>query len=320
MARITSPDAGLMRRAPRSRGRVVFATTGRGTLYARSWPRKRGKAKSQAQQYWQDWFAQQNKMMGRIDPEQYLAMLSASQGTPFMPRDFFLLMSAGKTAVIYNGDKRIKVPMATLIELSQLLDLITNQPGAYLRRGEDYWEGVMAGPDEGGYAYSDAATFEPDASSNNWAGYTLRCAIDDTALEGDGTKVRVTITADTDEGCEIDSAFVGIKATSGNDWDFASTPVQLTFDGSNSYTIPAGEYVVSDAVDLTVGDLDGIVLSLFVAGGASADDLSAKVSQTGWTCYERSGDYASDVAPSGFSSTTRDATAFTQIEYGTLVS
>lgn len=163
---------------------------------------------------------------------------------------------------------------------------------------------------------SDAFAYDYDANSNDWVGYTMRQVIDSTEIAATGNKVRVYIEADGDQGFDLGNAYVGIKSTSGDAYDFESTPVQLTFGGSNSVYIPAGARIQSDIVDLTVGASDGLVVSVYCDGAATEDDLRAKSSQSGFYNFQKNANDAATVDANGYSSSASDIIGVMRVEIG----
>jgi len=104
-------------------------------------------------------------------------------------------------------------------------------------------------------------------------------------------------------GYNITSAAFGLAATTGNDWDFASTPITLTFSGSKSVVVPSGTVpYYADPINITVGRGYDYILSVYsnkrqsLVGGtgeigtkfynsASTSDLSHAVAPAGFTLW-----------------------------------
>ena len=94
-----------------------------------------------------------------------------------------------------------------------------------------------------------------------------------TAPSGTVTQTRVTFHAGTTAGenLTITDAYIGHKGA-GDAYDFAATPVQITFDGGNAgVTITTDTTKVSDAVNFAWDKTSDIVISTFYnTSGADA--------------------------------------------------
>lgn len=140
MAKIGPPDARLVARLPALRGRLVFRDNGRGTLVAQAWPKKRKRPLHPTTVEQSSRFGAVVKLTKYIAPDEYVASLSVTAHTGLYPRDLLVKAIYGKLVALHQNQGRIYVPMATLLQISALLDLITNQEGQGLVRGPEYWE------------------------------------------------------------------------------------------------------------------------------------------------------------------------------------
>lgn len=116
--------------------------------------------------------------------------------------------------------------------------------------------------------------------SGTWVPYTVQAVIGESGIPDDSTirqvipsagltpctKVRATIRSSPVTGMVIGAVAVGIQATSGNFYDFASTPLAATFSGSAGITLPAGSEGVAEA-DLIVGSGDQVVVAVYMVSG-----------------------------------------------------
>jgi lysophospholipase L1-like esterase len=97
----------------------------------------------------------------------------------------------------------------------------------------------------------------------------------------------------------IGAASVGAVASDGN---LSTSAYPVTFDGSRSVTIPAGEEMVSDAVPMTVEPLQDLAVSIYVPRATGPATFHFFSMQTN---YLATGDHAGDTSDKAF--TTRDS-------------
>lgn len=118
--------------------------------------------------------------------------------------------------------------------------------------------------------------------------------------------VRVTFTAGAaGDNFGIDAAAIGLKAGSGDAYDFAGTPVALTFAGAPGFDIAAGQSITSDPAVLAIGGSDSLVIAYHTLNNAAKDQVRSKsTATTGWSVYFKDG--ASDV-------TTVNASGYTDL-------
>lgn len=109
------------------------------------------------------------------------------------------------------------------------------------------------------------------SNSNGWNGFTWRQRIPAASLTDiSGTLVRLGLQAGTTENLTITKAYIGLE--SGGNFQYASAPTQLTWDGgSASTTITAGHVKLTDAVSLALDGTATVVISLYMNGGTGAD-------------------------------------------------
>lgn len=73
--------------------------------------------------------------------------------------------------------------------------------------------------------------------------------------------VRVSFEAPTSETFVVTGAYIGLQALSGDSYDFATTPTQLKFGGSTSFSLPASQTIVSDVADFSLPNGYGLIVS-----------------------------------------------------------
>lgn len=96
-----------------------------------------------------------------------------------------------------------------------------------------------------------------------------------TAKTGSPTQTKVTFAADVSESFTVTSAYIGHKATSGDAWDFSSTPVQLMVSSSGTFTVPQNSTVTTDLCGFVWDGSSDIIVSIYCSGGPSSDFLAA---------------------------------------------
>lgn len=79
-----------------------------------------------------------------------------SKGKPMLPRDALMAALYGKGPVFFLPDGTRRIPMATRIDMSTMMDNIAWEPGSLLYRDEDMWVG-LAPPDEPSFLVFDPA-------------------------------------------------------------------------------------------------------------------------------------------------------------------
>jgi hypothetical protein len=153
MAKIGPVDPRLVARLPGLSGRLLIRDNGRGTLIAQAWPKKRKRPLHPHTAEQSAKFGKIVRLTKYVHPDQFIAAMSLTKRTGLYPRDILVKAMFGKIVALHTPGERTKVPMSTIIQISALLDLIANQPGDRLKRGEDYWEPDTAGSGGGNWQY-----------------------------------------------------------------------------------------------------------------------------------------------------------------------
>lgn len=137
-----TPDGqGPPPRRPSLRGSLMIDTV-HGKVRIRAWPRKRGKPKTPDQAHRQTKFAMAQLASKFVSPQQMVDVMNARAGTPILPRDVFTSLFYGRLAAFIMTNGKVIWPMAARTDVSDALDVITQTPGYFLRRGNAGWEGV----------------------------------------------------------------------------------------------------------------------------------------------------------------------------------
>ncbi len=122
-------------RFPALAGKLVVDTY-RGQIRVRSWPKKRGRPKSQAVRDQNEWFAGANRLAKHVDAAEQNLAIAMTLGTGLYPRDLLLRQMAGGMYEIINAEGRLieprryfretKVFQGAILELAAHQTLVTN--------------------------------------------------------------------------------------------------------------------------------------------------------------------------------------------------
>lgn len=133
-------------RGPSFRRRVVIYTR-KGRLCVRSWPRKRGKPKTQDQADRQEWFKQATLLAKYADPRQQMLSRSTMRHLPVRPFDALISAMAGRLWAIETDDMGTLYSMAARRDVSKNLDILCPTPGCLIVRGPTFWQALEPGAD-----------------------------------------------------------------------------------------------------------------------------------------------------------------------------
>lgn len=117
----------------------------RGVLRIRKWPKKRGRAKSESQRFWIDWFKQANLLAKYADAMSVARAKEITANTGMYPRDIMLAAMRGRlyTWVDQNGWRWY--PVAAKQDISESLDVLAQTIGSILFRATDLWRSPLPG-------------------------------------------------------------------------------------------------------------------------------------------------------------------------------
>jgi hypothetical protein len=122
----------------------MMIDTVRGQPRVRAWPAPRGPARTPAQKAAQEAFKEANALAKTEDARIVVKLHEVTQGTPFYPRDLQLMAMFGRLWRMVDRDGRNTRSIAVSKDVSDALDQITDQVGAYLIRGPNGWEGQLS--------------------------------------------------------------------------------------------------------------------------------------------------------------------------------
>lgn len=113
-----------------------------------------------------------------------------------------------------------------------------------------------------------------------------------------GTKVRITYRGNTN----IARAFIGVKAASGDAYDFAATPTQIFFGGNPGINIGTGLDELSDEIDFVQDGTQDLILSIEKSGGTNLRNL-ALTGASRWLLSDGTGTDGATVDTTGYTET-----------------
>lgn len=121
----------------------VYVRNGRTILAA--WPKKRPGPMSEKQQFAVEKFSQAatgSKFMWSADQN---ASREMTKRTNALPRDLLMMAAYGRLGDFWLTDGSRIYSMASLYDLTDLLDVVSYAPGSLLFRGTDYWSALAPG-------------------------------------------------------------------------------------------------------------------------------------------------------------------------------
>ncbi len=116
------------------------------------------------------------------------------------------------------------------------------------------------------------ATLTADQGAGIWTNNTIRQFINASQVTSGTGPVTITLNSASSVPLVVGAAYIGQGAGSGNQYAFAGTPVQVTFNNGNAATgtIAAGGSITSDSVAFNVPAAN-LVVSMWVSGSSGND-------------------------------------------------
>ena len=146
--------------------------------------------------------------------------------------------------------------------------------------------------DSGGQAFSTSVTTNGSGNTGN----TIRILLTAANIAQNGTSVAISLKAHSSSGATIDNAYIGQAATSGDAYDFASTPTEILWSGTSGVTLGAGANTESDFVTFTLDSTKDHIISFYLSAG----DIQYGGAVAGYSNYYKSGNDASTVNATGY--------------------
>lgn len=113
-----------------------------GVPRVRLWPKKRGKSKTPEQIERTEFFRHASWAAKYLEPSITAEIMAGREGTAFLPRDIAFMMFAGTLAYIVTPNGKVTYPVQARQKVSESLDALSQTPGAFLRRGTQFWEAI----------------------------------------------------------------------------------------------------------------------------------------------------------------------------------
>ena len=153
-----------------------------------------------------------------------------------------------------------------------------------------------------------------DANSNGWTGFTLRQWYASGAISGtSGSQVRITLEASSTAGFVLVACYIGVGASSGDVYDFDTTPTQILFSGIAGVTLGTGATVVSDAATFTILPSRSLVVSAYFSTATSIRS-SAGTNYSLSRGYSKAGNDVTTVNATGYAAATSENYLVKKIE------
>lgn len=165
--------------------------------------------------------------------------------------------------------------------------------------------GLMLGT---GGIWVPIVTMGASSTETGWGTFTQRQRFGSALVVG-GTKVRLTIRANATYTVNVGAMYVGIGATSGDNYDFGATPTQVTFGGLTTATVTSGD-LLSDEIPLVVSPGDALLIATYMTGTSSIPALTGANRNS----YYKSGNDASTVNASGYSTSSNSWHLLSKVE------
>ena len=125
--------------------------------------------------------------------------------------------------------------------------------------------------------FTDAVNEALPLDRSGLAGYTVVCKIHPEEMAAVGNRFRLVVKGPNVSGANIGiEMLAGLVAEEGNAYDFlASSAVQVTFNGSNSFSVNAGEEIQSDEIDFIYDKSHGLLIAFDVDTAAIVPYVAA---------------------------------------------
>lgn len=158
--------------------------------------------------------------------------------------------------------------------------------------GSDYYSGGTA----------TAIGSMTDTTNGDWSSITAFVQRIPASAFSSGVGVRVKMKAG--DAVTFSNVYIGHRATSGDNYDFASTPTQVTFNsGSGSIALGSGASAWSDYLEFPVNGSTDILIAY---NHNNVTNLSAKATLSGYSSWYKISDNPATVNKSGYTLEPRD--------------
>jgi hypothetical protein len=149
-------------------------------------------------------------------------------------------------------------------------------------------------------AASASITTDFNTNSN---GYTWRQVVSSGDISNTGRPyVRVSFKSSSGGVFNIDKAYIGQAADSGDAYDFNAAPVELLFSGASGFNLSANSTIVSDTTPFAIPSGKNLVVSWYSNQGLNEQNMK-KDAKTNWNAYTKAADDCTTTNTSGYATT-----------------
>lgn len=150
-------------------------------------------------------------------------------------------------------------------------------------------------------AYSDTLSWTLTNNSGDNAGYTYVQTIAAAIIPRDGSSVVVTFESGSST-LKVSGAYIGEQAGSGDAYDFAGTPTQITFDGGAAFfEISSGSTKASDQITFAVDETKTYLVAFQMSDAGKGYMKQTNDDSQNTNCYyKNAGTDAATVNKSGY--------------------
>lgn len=111
-------------------------------------------------------------------------------------------------------------------------------------------------------------TGAPDGNSTAWSNFNVRLRIAASLLSSSGAAVRLSLRGPSSGSQTVISGMtIGHRATSGDAYDFDSTPVAVTVGGGQSFTVALSTTVLTDWITFPLDNTKDLIIAFHVTSG-----------------------------------------------------
>lgn len=239
---------------------------------------------------------------------QFITLYRNISGTWTKQTDPGTLPAGNANGVAFSGNNRYlavahaTTPFITIYEAYQWLDM--DSTGA-----ASTYAGISS-------SWVQSSSWATDTSASGGSDdYTLRQVIDANQLTTSGSKVRITIKTTNATSITVGACFIGERAALGDNYDFASAPTRITWNGGNSSVsgnLTAGK--LSDEISFAIDETKHYVIAFYIA--TAFNNIVAKNITGGNTqaYFKLNVNEASVVNASGYTTHTNDVIFLDKLE------
>lgn len=154
-------------------------------------------------------------------------------------------------------------------------------------------------------------------NNSGWDTLGVRMLLTTGAIQQQGKSFRITLKSGSN-GLNIQGVKFGVKASSGNAWDFTGDQVSVTFGGATTYSLGSNSTLTSDwmVYPSIINPSSDYILALAI-GTTNGTTLSGSATTGSIRNYTKAGDYNSGAlttAPTGYSDAGTAAYFLTALE------